>query len=125
MNKPIYRHLAEKKWRGYPFRQITQRISQLNIVPDVLPKFEPTMDVQLHFRRAKIEPGSIVDSRVSELAPRLRVQSLHWAATVVQHCRLRTTARRLLIATGHRPQRAPARSDRSTEHLRWPMAPAP
>ncbi|KAI0546301.1 ribosomal protein YmL35 [Xylaria curta] len=74
MNKPIYRHLAEKKWRGLPYRVITQRIQQLHIVPDVLPKFEPVADVELYFRRKKVEPGEIVDSRVSEVSPRLKVQ---------------------------------------------------
>ncbi|KAI0865806.1 ribosomal protein YmL35 [Xylaria cubensis] len=74
MNKPIYRHLAEKKWRGLPYRVITQRIQQLHIVPDVLPKFEPVADVELYFRRIKVEPGEILDSRVSEVSPRLRVQ---------------------------------------------------
>lgn len=74
MNKPIYRALAEKKWRSYDHRLITQRIKQFNIVPDVLPKLEPTADVQLFFRQSKIAPGEIVDSLVSENAPRLRVQ---------------------------------------------------
>ncbi|GAP91409.1 putative phosphatidylethanolamine-binding protein [Rosellinia necatrix] len=74
MNKPIYRHLAEKKWRGLPYRIITQRIEQLYIVPDVLPKFEPTVDVQLFFRRIKVDPGEILDSRISEVSPRLKVQ---------------------------------------------------
>lgn len=74
MNKPIYRALAEKKWRSYDYRLITQRIKQFNIVPDVLPKLEPTADVQLFFRQSKIPPGEIVDSLVSESAPRLRVQ---------------------------------------------------
>jgi large subunit ribosomal protein L35 len=74
MTKPIYRHLAEQKWRGYPFRLINQRIKTLNIVPDVLPKFEPTVDVQMYFRQRKIEPGEILDSLVTEQPPRLKVQ---------------------------------------------------
>ncbi|KAI1191066.1 ribosomal protein YmL35 [Nemania serpens] len=74
MDKPIYRYLAEKKWRGLPYRVIAQRIEQLHIVPDVLPKFEPVADVQLYFRRKKVEPGEILDSRVSEVSPRLKVQ---------------------------------------------------
>ncbi|KAI8951442.1 ribosomal protein YmL35 [Xylaria longipes] len=74
MNKPIYRHLAEKKWRGLPYRVVTQRIQQLHIVPDALPKFDPVADVQLYFRRKKVEPGEILDSRVSEVSPRLKVQ---------------------------------------------------
>ncbi|KAM0340860.1 hypothetical protein ACHAPU_010276 [Fusarium lateritium] len=74
MNKPIYRHYAEAKWRSYDQRLINQRIKQFNIVPDVLPKLEPTADVQLYFRKLKIPPGQIVDSLVSENTPRLRVQ---------------------------------------------------
>lgn len=75
MDKPIYRHLARQKWQSYDQRLITQRIEQFNIVPDILPKFEPTADVQLYFLQSKIAPGQIVDSLVSEKAPRLRVQA--------------------------------------------------
>lgn len=74
MNKPIYRYYAEKKWRAYEQRLIAQRIEQFHIVPDVLPKLEPTADVQLYFRALKVPPGQIVDSAVSENPPRLRVQ---------------------------------------------------
>ncbi|KAI1171444.1 phosphatidylethanolamine-binding protein [Nemania sp. FL0916] len=74
MDKTIYRYLAEQKWRGYPYRLLEQRINQLNIVPDVLDKFEPITDVQLAFRRIKVEPGEIMDSRVTEVPPRLKVQ---------------------------------------------------
>ncbi|KAI1328005.1 phosphatidylethanolamine-binding protein [Xylariaceae sp. FL0255] len=74
MTKPIYRYLAEKKWRGMPFRMITQRIEQLHITPDVYPKFEPVVDVQMFFRRKKVEPGEILNSLVSEVPPRLKVQ---------------------------------------------------
>ncbi|SPO06877.1 related to ribosomal protein YmL35 of the large subunit, mitochondrial [Cephalotrichum gorgonifer] len=74
MNKPIYRYLANKKWRSYDYNVIAQRIQQFNIVPDLLPKFAPTADVQLFFRRAKIHPGATVPAVVSEAPPRLRVQ---------------------------------------------------
>ncbi|OTA05210.1 ribosomal protein MRPL35 [Trichoderma parareesei] len=74
MNKPIYRHYAERKWRSYDYRLIAQRIKQFNIVPDVLPKLDPLADVQLFFRQQKIAPGAVVNSLVSENPPRLRVQ---------------------------------------------------
>lgn len=74
MNKPIYRYLADTKWRSYDYKLITQRISQFHIVPDLLPKLDPVADVQLFFRRSKVPPGQIVDSLVSERPPRLRVQ---------------------------------------------------
>ena len=74
MNKPIYRYLADRKWREYQHKIIVQRINQLGIVPDVLPIFEPTADVRLAFRSRKVQPGEFVDSRVSEVPPRLNVQ---------------------------------------------------
>ncbi len=75
MNKPIYRHLAEKKWRAYDYKLVKQRIEQFNIVPDVLPRLDPVVDVQLYFDSAKIAPGRVVPSDVSERAPRLKVQA--------------------------------------------------
>lgn len=74
MNKPIYRHYALQKYNSYAARLITQRIAQFNIVPDILPKLQPTASVELFFRSLKIPPGNIVDSAVSEVPPRLKVQ---------------------------------------------------
>lgn len=74
MNKPIYRYLADRKWRKYQRLVIVQRINQLGIVPDCLPHFEPTADVRLAFRKRSVLPGEFVDSRVSEVPARLKVQ---------------------------------------------------
>ncbi|KAH7342655.1 phosphatidylethanolamine-binding protein [Rhexocercosporidium sp. MPI-PUGE-AT-0058] len=74
MNKPIYRYLADKKWRQYQRLVIVQRINQLGIVPDVLPFFEPTADVKMAFRARNVQPGEFIDSRVSEVPARLNVQ---------------------------------------------------
>jgi large subunit ribosomal protein L35 len=74
MNKPIYRYLADKKWRSYQRLLIVQRLTQLSVVPDVLPNFEPTADIQMAFRRRGVQPGEFIDSRVSEVPPRLKVQ---------------------------------------------------
>jgi large subunit ribosomal protein L35 len=74
MNKPIYRYLADKKWRSYQRLVIEQRIHQLGVVPDVLPHFEPTADVRLAFKSRNVQPGEFVDSRVSEVPARLKVQ---------------------------------------------------
>lgn len=74
MNKPIYRYLADKKWRSYNRLIIEQRIQQLALVPDILPSFEPTAEVRLAFRRRNVQPGDFVDSRVSEVPARLKVQ---------------------------------------------------
>jgi large subunit ribosomal protein L35 len=74
MNKPIYRYLAEQKWKKYQKLLIGQRISQLSVIPDILPHLEPTAEVKLAFKQRNVQPGEFVDSRVSEYAPRLKVQ---------------------------------------------------
>ncbi|TVY89571.1 54S ribosomal protein L35, mitochondrial [Lachnellula willkommii] len=74
MNKPIYRYLADKQWRKYQRLVVVQRINQLSVVPDVLPHFEPTADVRLAFRTRNVQHGEFIDSRVSEVPARLKVQ---------------------------------------------------
>ncbi|TVY17418.1 Mitochondrial 54S ribosomal protein L35 [Lachnellula arida] len=74
MNKPIYRYLADKQWRKYQRLVVVQRINQLSVVPDVLPHFEPTADVRLAFRTRSVQHGEFIDSRVSEVPARLKVQ---------------------------------------------------
>lgn len=75
MNKPIYRHLADKKWREYRRPVIVQRLTQMAIVPDVLPSIDPVVDVRLYLGRKEVQPGDFVESTTSETAPpRLSVQ---------------------------------------------------
>jgi large subunit ribosomal protein L35 len=75
MNKPIYRYLADQKWRKYKRLILEQRVQQLNLVPDLLPALDPTADVDLGFGRKNFAPGEFVDSAVSEKMPRLTVQT--------------------------------------------------
>ncbi|KAK7713752.1 mitochondrial 54S ribosomal protein YmL35 [Diaporthe eres] len=73
-SKPIYRHFAHEKWLGMSYKILAQRLQQFHIVPDVLSRFDPKMDVQLSFHGYKVTPGETVDSLVSEAPPNLRVQ---------------------------------------------------
>lgn len=75
MNKPIYRYLADRKWREYRRLILIQRITQMKVIPDVLPNCDPTVDVKLYFGRHSIQPGQFVDSRVSVTPPKLNIQS--------------------------------------------------
>ncbi|KAF2014849.1 PEBP-like protein [Aaosphaeria arxii CBS 175.79] len=75
MNKPIYRYLADQKWRKYKRLVLEQRLTQFNIVPDLVPALVPTADVDIAFGRKTIAPGEYVDSITSESLPRLNVQS--------------------------------------------------
>ena len=74
MNKPIYRYLADRKWREYRRKILVQRIKQMKIIPDVVDSFEPTADVRVAFGRQKIQPGDFVSSTVSENPCHLNVQ---------------------------------------------------
>ncbi|KAL8907960.1 MAG: hypothetical protein Q9207_001106 [Kuettlingeria erythrocarpa] len=74
MNRPIYRYLADRKWRTQKRLLLMQRINQMHIVPDILPHLDPTAEVRLAFGRRNVQPGDFVDSTVSETPPRLDVQ---------------------------------------------------
>ncbi|GIZ37210.1 hypothetical protein CKM354_000066400 [Cercospora kikuchii] len=82
MNKPIYRHLADKKWRSYERDLLIQRIETMYIVPDVLPEIDPIVSTKLTFANPNnprkirnVQHGEIVDTRISEHAPVLDIQS--------------------------------------------------
>lgn len=74
MDKPIYRFLANRKWRSYQRLITVQRATQLSIVPDLIPDFNPVAEVRMAFRAHNVLPGQFMDSRISEVPPRLRVQ---------------------------------------------------
>ena len=75
MNRPIYRYLADRKWRQYRRLILMQRITQMKVIPDVLAHVEPVADVKLSFGRRTIQPGEFVDSRLSKMPPSLNIQS--------------------------------------------------
>lgn len=56
------------------YKILAQRVQQFHIVPDVLSKFDPKMDLQLSFHGYRVDPGEVVDSLTSEMPPNLRVQ---------------------------------------------------
>lgn len=75
MNKPIYRHLADLKWRSHKRQILMQRITQMNVVPDVLPAVDPTVSTELSFGSKRIEHGDFVLSSLSTKTPSLDIQS--------------------------------------------------
>ena len=75
MNKPIYRYLADRKWREYPRKVLVQRITQMNVVPDVIPNVDPVLDVKIVFDNRVVQPGEFIESHMSEKPCRLTLQS--------------------------------------------------
>lgn len=49
----------------------------MRVVPDVLPRIDISMDMEIYFGGKMIDPGSFVDSGISELPPRLRLQAFN------------------------------------------------
>jgi large subunit ribosomal protein L35 len=75
MNKPIYRYLADKKWRAYKRKVLMQRITTMNVIPDVLPHIDPVTDVNVTFNGRAIPHGDFVDSGRSEHPPTVKIQT--------------------------------------------------
>ena len=74
MNRPIYRHLADRQWRQQRRLVLLQRINQMHLVPDVLSALEPTAEVTMIFARRNVQPGEFVNSSISEKPPKLNIQ---------------------------------------------------
>ena len=74
MSKPIYRFLANRKWREYRRKILVQRITQMKVIPDVLPHYDPVVDTRLYFGKRQVQPGDFVESKTSSSAPKLDVQ---------------------------------------------------
>lgn len=73
LHKPIYRFLLDRKWREYRRPILMQRLTQMHIMPDVLPEIEPVVDVQVRFRGKDVQPGAFVDSLQSEVSPTFKI----------------------------------------------------
>lgn len=74
MNKPIYRYYANKDWQAYRRKVLIQRITQMAVVPDVLPSIDPTVDLTMSFRGRKAQPGAKLLSSLTAQPPVLNAQ---------------------------------------------------
>ncbi|KAF2222692.1 phosphatidylethanolamine-binding protein [Elsinoe ampelina] len=75
LNKPVYRHLAEQKWRSYTRAVNVQRIEQFHLVPDILQALDPVVQVDVLFGKRKVDPGEYIESYTSERVPSINIQS--------------------------------------------------
>ena len=73
MHKPIYRFLADRKWREYRRKILVQRTTQMKVTPDVIPHCDPIVETSLYFGRRTVQPGEFVDSKISLKPPTLSV----------------------------------------------------
>lgn len=74
MSFPVYRFLAERKWREMKRRILEQRITQMSVIPDVYPFADPVLDIDFKFDRFVITPGDFLATSRTVRAPRLKLQ---------------------------------------------------
>ncbi|KLO20704.1 PEBP-like protein [Schizopora paradoxa] len=94
MTKPVYRQLVEQKWRTRgDLDLLMERIHQMNVIPDLLPTFHPSLDLRITFpepppqstylrtrvkrRHTAVEPGSYLLPEQTRRAPRLYTSVFH------------------------------------------------
>lgn len=81
MERPVMRHLAERKWKKHGgLDLIMGRIYQNKVVPDVLPDLAPTNPLTLSTSQDVIEPGLTIDAKLLESPPTLHYQSFQHPA---------------------------------------------
>lgn len=83
LNKPIYRFLADRKWREYKRKVLMQRIEQMSVVPDVLATVDPVVSTEMFFGSRKINHGEILNSGLTEQPPRIKIQPYDQGARLV------------------------------------------
>lgn len=74
MSFPVYRFLAERKWREMKRKVLEQRITQMSVIPDVYPFADPVLDIDIKFDRFVVTPGDFLATARTERAPRLTLQ---------------------------------------------------
>ncbi|KJA29096.1 hypothetical protein HYPSUDRAFT_487273 [Hypholoma sublateritium FD-334 SS-4] len=90
MAVPSHRHLVEQKWRkDGDLDLLMERLYQMNVVPDVLPAINPSLDLHLvvrarssqfieeNKRNTHVEPGVFIKPKQTIEPPKLRVNVFH------------------------------------------------
>ncbi|RIA91471.1 phosphatidylethanolamine-binding protein [Glomus cerebriforme] len=77
MSIPVYRHLREKHWKKEPLYKLMQRITQMYVIPDVFPTFEPTIDLEFKFKNDIIEPGVFLFPAQTRKEPTMILTNFH------------------------------------------------
>ncbi|KAA1475448.1 PEBP-like protein [Dentipellis sp. KUC8613] len=94
LNKPVYRHLVEKRWReDGALDLLMERVYQMHVVPDLVPELQPSLDLRVNFpepppeslylrtrvkrKYAAVEPGTYLLNERTRKPPRLYTTVFH------------------------------------------------
>lgn len=81
LSVPVYRHLAEQKWRDHDLMVTMQRMETLHVIPDTMPTLDPKADVKVRFGHntreefvGNITPGTVLPAFAVAVPPTIEVQ---------------------------------------------------
>ncbi|TFY51800.1 hypothetical protein EVG20_g10831 [Dentipellis fragilis] len=94
LNKPVYRHLVEKRWReDGALDLLMERVYQMQVIPDLIPELHPSLDLRVNFpepppeslylrtrvkrKYAAVEPGTYLLNEQTRKPPRLYTTVFH------------------------------------------------
>ncbi|BGP17591.1 hypothetical protein JCM10213_001240 [Rhodosporidiobolus nylandii] len=78
LSKPVYRHLAERAWRKEgDLAVLMQRVTQMHVVPDLLPSISPKADVRIRIAGQAVEPGAYVKPAQTREGVEISAQVYH------------------------------------------------
>ncbi|KAI8370448.1 phosphatidylethanolamine-binding protein, partial [Radiomyces spectabilis] len=80
MSRPVFRYMRQKHFEKAPRSKLLERITQMNVIPDLLPPdLMPVVDVQIRVNEEAepIEPGVFVKPEQTINAPLVDVTNFH------------------------------------------------
>ncbi|KAI8142440.1 phosphatidylethanolamine-binding protein, partial [Fennellomyces sp. T-0311] len=80
MGRPVYRYMRQRQFEKAPRTQLLQRITQMNVIPDLLPlDLEPTVQVNINLKgeEGAVEPGVFVKPAQTIEIPKVDVTNFH------------------------------------------------
>ncbi|GAA5828153.1 hypothetical protein JCM5353_007807 [Sporobolomyces roseus] len=78
LSKPVYRFLAERKWRKEgDLAILMQRVTQMSVTPDLLPEIAPEADVRIRIGSEQIVPGVFTSPADTREAIEVSAQVYH------------------------------------------------
>ena len=75
--EPVYRYLAEQKWKEYDQLVLMQRLESLKVIPDTMPTLDPKAKVELQFSGSVnkwLVPGATIPCAVASRPPLVTIQ---------------------------------------------------
>ncbi|KAG8763898.1 hypothetical protein FRC11_009420 [Ceratobasidium sp. 423] len=79
LTQPVYRYLLEQNWRQKgALDLLMERVHQMNVIPDILPSFHPTVDLRISFSEGEdVVPGVFLPVKSTLQAPSITAQAYH------------------------------------------------